>query len=403
MMSRRAAAYLVTLLAVACSSAGESPTPDAGSDAAPSPDGGSQESGPLPDGSTASGTWLMGYYPSWDTPHNGGAFPVSSIDWDALTHVAAAFYIPDAKGNWLPGYFDQATADELIAAAHAHARKVIASIGGADSGAAFETAMQSANLSTFLASLQALLTQGYDGVDIDWEGGTLSAAQTQTLQTSLVQSLRAANPNAILTFTAGYQNENSLDDLSFYGAIAPQVDRINLMTYGMAGAWQGWKSWHTAPLHWNKDTSTPTGIDASVAHYIAAGVPAAKLGVGAGFYGMCYTTPVTAPSQALGASQVAASDGTMSYTNIMASYWSAQAYHYDSAAEAPYLTLSGSNAQKCTYVSYEDATSLAAKAAWIKAQGLGGIIVWTITEGFVASGATLAQQNPLLEALKAGL
>ena len=78
----------------------------------------------------------------------------------------------------------------------------------------------------------------------------------------------------------------------------------------------------------------------------------------------------------------------------MASYYSPAAYHYDSAADVPYLTLSGSNAEKCTYVSYEDATSLAAKGAWVKAQGLGGVIIWTISEGYVASGATRAGAEP---------
>jgi chitinase len=135
-----------------------------------------------------------------------------------------------------------------------------------------------------------------------------------------------------------------------------------------------------------------------------AGVPASKLGVGAGFYGECYTSPVTAPVQTIGASQIAASDGTMSYRNIMANYYSSADYHYDSAADVPYLTLSGSNAEDCTYVSYEDATSIAAKAAWVKTQGLGGIIIWTISEGYVASlGTTVAAQNPLLEAMKTSL
>ncbi len=91
----------------------------------------------------------------------------------------------------------------------------------------------------------------------------------------------------------------------------------------MSGAWEGWESWHSAPLHWNMNGSTPTGIDASVAHYLAAHVPAGKLGVGTGFYGECYTAPVTAPAQTLGSAQVVASDGTMSYRNIMASYYSA--------------------------------------------------------------------------------
>jgi chitinase len=357
------------------------------------------DAGKTEGGTSTSGVWVMGYYPSWDDPVNGGAYPVTAIDWDGVTHVAAAFYVPDGTGGWSSGYFDQTTASQLIAAAHAHGKKAIASIGGAGSGPGFEGSTQSA-MSTFMTSLQALITLGYDGLDLDWEGGNLSTTQDQTLETALIGAIRTANPNIVLTFTAGYENENLLDDLSWYGTIAAQLDRINLMTYGMSGAYQGWESWHSSPLHWNSNSSTPTGIDASVAHYLAAHVPAAKLGVGSGFYGECYTSPVTAPVQMLGASTIAASDNTMSFTNIMASYYSAGAYHYDSAADVPYLTLSGTNAQNCTFVSYEDATSIAAKGAWVKAQGLGGVIIWTISEGYVASGSNVAAQNPLLEAMK---
>ena len=341
----------------------------------------------------------MGYYPSWDDPVNGGKYAVTAIDWNGLTHVATAFYLPDGKGGWASGTFDATTAAQIIAAAHAHGKKALASIGGASSGAMFEGSTQTA-MATFVSNLEALVTMGYDGLDIDWEGGNLTAAQDQALETSLIAALRKASPGIVLTLTAGYENENLLDDLSWYGTIVAQLDRINLMTYGMSGAYQGWDSWHSSPLHWNSNGSTPTGIDASVAHYLAAHVPAAKLGVGSGFYGECYTSPVTGPAQMLAGSTVPVSDGTMSYTNIMASYYSASAYHYDSQADVPYLTLSGSNAEKCTFVSYEDPTSIAAKGAWVKAQGLGGIIIWTISEGYVASGANVAAQNPLLEAMK---
>jgi chitinase len=355
-----------------------------------------------PDGATAPGAWIMGYYAVWDEPANGGFYPLSAIDWDALTHVATAFYLPDGSGGLASGSFDAATAAQIIAAAHAHGKKALASIGGSGSGPSFEGSTQ-ANLAKFVSSLESLVTMGYDGLDIDWEGGNLSAAQDQSLERSLILAIRAASPGVLLTLTAGYENENLLDDLSFYGAIAPMLDRLNLMTYGMSGAWQGWESWHSSPLHWNSGSSTPTGIDSTVAHYLAKGVPAAKLGVGAGFYGECYTSPVTGPVQSLGSSQVAASDGTMAYRNIMTSYYSGAAYHYDSAADVPYLSLSGSGAERCTYISYEDATSLAAKGAWVKAQGLGGVIVWTISEGYMSAGADVPARNPLLEALSTAL
>jgi chitinase len=350
-----------------------------------------------------SAPWIMGYYANWDEPANGGFYPVSAIDWDSLTIVATAFYVPDGNGGWVAGNFDAPTAASVITAAHTHGKKAIASIGGSGSGPGFEGSTNTANMATFLSNLQDLLSMGYDGLDIDWEGGSLTTAQDQALETSLVTSLRTHNPGIVLTFTAGYENENSLDDLSFYGTLSAEVDRINLMTYGMAGAWSGWESWHSSPLHWNQNTSTPTGIDTSVQHYLAAGVPASKLGVGSGFYGECYTSPVTAPVQTLGASDVAASDGVMSYRNIMASYYSSAAYHYDTSADVPYLTLSGTNAEACTYVTYEDATSVGAKAAWVKAQGLGGIIIWTLSEGYITAGTTVTAQNPLLEAMKAAL
>jgi chitinase len=359
--------------------------------------------GAASDGAPVTSTaWVMGYYAVWDEPANGGFYPLSAVDWGALTHIATAFYLPDG-GGFASGSFDAATAAQLIAAAHAHGKKAIASIGGSGSGPSFEGSTSQANLSAFVGSLEGLVAMGYDGIDIDWEGGNLTVAQDQSLEQSLVMAIRSASPDILLTMTAGYENENDLDDLSFYGNIAPELDRINLMTYGMSGAWVGWKSWHSSPLHWNMNSSTPTGIDSSVAHYVAADVPASKLGVGAGFYGECYTSPVTAPVQSLGASQVVAGDGTMAYRDIMGSYYSAGAYHYDSSADVPYLSLSGANAESCTYVSYEDATSLAAKGAWVKAQGLGAVIIWTVSEGYMSAGASVQAQNPLLEALSASL
>jgi chitinase len=110
------------------------------------------------------------------------------------------------------------------------------------------------------------------------------------------------------------------------------------------------------------------------------------------------------PDQALGASTVAASDGfgNMSYRDILTAYESATARHWDTTALVPYLALSGSNPHACTYVTYEDAQSIGAKGAWVKAQGLGGAIVWTINEGYVPSAASGAQ-NPLLDAMRASL
>jgi chitinase len=355
---------------------------------------------PVDAATAGTGLWVIGYYSGWDATD----LPVDAIEWGGLTHIATAFMIPDGGGftsSTDPSNpsFDSALAQSVIAAAHAAGKKAIASIGGSDSATAFEGATSSANMTAFVASLRDLVTTtGYDGIDIDWEGGPGS---DDALLLDLVQRVRAALPSAVLTMTAGGINTNMVptDLASLYAAAAPSVDRINLMTYGMSGAYTGWRSWHSSPLHWNHDTSTPAGIDDTVAHYVAAGVPAAKLGVGSGFYGECYTAPVTAPDQTLGASTVAASDGVLSYRAIVTTYASGVAAQWDTGAMVPYLTLSASNPEGCTYVTYEDAQSIAAKGAWVKAQGLGGVIIWTINEGYLPS-ADAGAHHPLLDAMR---
>ena len=267
------------------------------------------------------GTWVMGYYDSWDAQ----MYPPSAIDWDGLTHVAAAFYVPDGNGGWASGSFDATTASQLIAAAHAHGKKAIASIGGAELGAgvrgvdavgACRRSWPASRRSSRWATTASTST-----------GRAATSPRRRTRRSRRRSSTRSARRTRgiVLTLTAGYENENSLDDLTWYGTIAAQARSHQPDDLRHVGRlWQGWESWHSSPLHWNNNCSTPTGIDASVSHYLAAHVPAAKLGVGSGFYGECYTSPVTAPVQALGGSQVARATGAMSYRNIMASYYSCE-------------------------------------------------------------------------------
>jgi chitinase len=345
----------------------------------------------------ASSMWVIGYYSGF-----GASYPVAEIDWSGLTHLAVAFYLPDSQGNidesLSRGNAGPTLGHSLVTAAHAAGKKILASLGGSNSQALWQGSTSAANRATFEANLKNLVqSYGFDGVDLDWEP---FAAGDHAALSALVSDLRTQLPGALITMPVGCENNNSPDDLSFFGTLSASVDRLNLMSYGLSGAWQGWKSWHSSPLHWNSDTSTPVAIDSSVDDYLKAGVPAAKLGIGSGFYGECYTSPVTAPDQALGGATVAASDGTMSYANIMSGFYSSSAYHWDSVAMAAYLSFSSpQGSQACTYVTYEDAQAIAAKGAYAKTKGLGGVIIWTINEGYVASAAA-AQRSPLLEAMK---
>ncbi len=344
------------------------------------------------DGGTASGAWSMGYYASWAPDQ----YSISEIEWSGLTHIAMAFYLPNQDGSMTLAGGNPQLAINLIAAAHANGVKAIASIGGADSQSGFQTATASGTVATFAANLVSLLiTTGYDGIDIDWE------PMDKTDEPAVIDTanrIRKAKPGALLTIPIGAINVNLGADLSGYPAIVAAYDQLNIMSYGQAGAWSGWKSWHSSALY-HTDSATPISIDSTVKLYLATGVPAAKLGIGIGFYGLCYSSPVTGPDQALNGSTLVASDGTISYANIMTKYYSASARQWDSLARVPYLSFSAPHAPDgCTYISYDDEQSIAEKGTYVKAKGLGGVIQWELNEGYLSSAAA-GQRNPLLKAI----
>jgi chitinase len=321
--------------------------------------------------------------------------PVSAIEWSALTHVAAAFCRPQPDGSLdetlgLDTTAGPALAAALVAAAHAHGVKAIASIGGASSQAAFGQATAASTMSTFVASLEGLLTRyGYDGIDIDWE--PLSTAD-QAAVLAVAGQLRVAQPGVVLTIAVGYTNPNHPADLSGYPAIAGAFDQVNVMTYGMAGLFPGWKSWYSSALYYS-DKATPSSVDESVSEYLGAGVPATRLGFGLSSEGLCYGGGVTGPDQTLGA---AVTVTHVAYADIVATYYAASASQWDSLAQVPglsFTTPTGPDA--CTFITYDDPRSIARKGAYLEERNLGGLIVWRMGRAYVAG------QNPLLDAVRA--
>jgi len=208
-------------------------------------------------------------------------------------------------------------------------------------------------------------------------------------------------PTAILTVPVGWVNANAPTVASLYGNIAPVLDQINIMSYTMADAWPGWQSWHSSAL-FGETASTPSSVGSSVNAYLAAGVPAAKLGIGIGFAAACWSAPVTGPKTSTNGSHVVAQDHVMTFDHVMSAYYSSSAHHWDATAQVPYLGFSSAQGPEgCTFVSYDDPQSILAKGDYVKQMGLGGTIVWTINQGY-RPGEPAGQQDPLMQALAQG-
>jgi spore germination protein YaaH len=380
-----------TFSVVAINSAGAGPASASSApvtpQAAPTP--------PPPSGTP--GRWVSGYYVGYQR----SLYPVAEIDFSLMSHIVVGRIIPTSTGGVLT-HFDitdtegPAMARAVSTRAHQAGKKAILMLGGAGTHAQFVSAASATYREVFVTNLLATMDAlGYDGIDVDWE--PIQEADKAPLLW-LLQQLRARRPGMLITLPVGMVNNNSPGTHdAWYGQAAAVVDRVNLMSYGMGGAWQGWEVWHHSPLY-DAAYARPMSVESTVDRYLSVGVPAAKLGIGLGFYGTCWKGAYQARvSQSTTTSRVG-NDNNMSYANIMASYYDGAARRWDAAAGVPYLTFSSPKGPNgCNFVSYEDEQSIAAKGDFARARGLGGAIVWTIAEGHLAS-APIGSRDPLLAA-----
>ncbi len=350
-----------------------------------------------------SARWVMGYYVGYERSLQSPA----QIDFSGLTHLMVGRVIPNADAT-IGKHFDidasngPIWAQQAVNAAHAANRKAILMVGGAGEIDAWRAAATPAKRATFVSNLIAVMDQfGADGLDLDWE-----PIQTQDHANllALAQALRAARPDMLLTMPVDWINTNTqwnprpVGEPAFLVAIAPVLDRINVMTYEMAAAYEGWHSWFASPLHGHA-ANTPSSVSSSIQYYRDSGVPAARLGVGFGFYGNCFRG-VTQPRVAVTPVNFIGSDGVMSYRNILASYLPQMTAHHDAVAQAPWLASAVQRGpQGCNLVTYETPQSIAAKSQYARTLQLGGAIIWTISQGHVPTNPA-GQQNPLLTAIK---
>ena len=339
--------------------------------------------------------WVAGYHVGYERD----LYPVGEIDFSAITHLMVGRIEPLAAGA-VSTHFDidddngPIWAHSAVDAAHAAGRKAVLMVGGAGEIDGWRDAANAAHRATFVANLLEVVDDyGFDGLDLDWE--PLEDFDRPDF-VALASALRSARPGLLLTVPVGWINANFATPDPFWGEIAPLFDRIHIMSYGMAGPW-GWETWHGAALY-GETGITPSSVSSSVDYYLASGVPRNQLGIGLGFYGNCWQG-VTGPHQDGG--DLTASDGAMSYRNIVEDYFQPGLRQWDALARVPWLgSTTPLGPQACTFVSYDDAEAIMEKGQYVRENGLGGTIIWTIGQGhFPDRPAT--QRDPLLDAVRA--
>lgn len=338
-----------------------------------------------------SSMWVTAYYPSWAWS-NG--YTDTEVPWSALTHVV---YFSANPSDTYP-YFDSTYASyswvpTLVSAAKSHGVKIILCVGGVwGTGATYmdSIAVDSAKTYTFAQNAcDFAYRNGFQGIDIDWETNMGNQDAHDRMLRAFHYYLTQWPTQGLLTIaetqaagsTYGYRAS----------AINAYVDMANMMNYDLG---QGQTAGFNAGLHvpnYSNYTSW-TWDDHGPKQLLDIGVSASKTACGIPLYGRGDFT-VTKPG-----------DTKTSYYSpyynfdVLQKYITDSTYHWDATALVPWLSnASGfSGTSGVTFISYDDSASVAAKVAYAKTLGLGGVMMYDLRAGWLSSKSTVAERNPLV-------
>jgi chitinase len=354
-----------------------------------------------------SNSWVTAYYAGWNQGQaDNGVLPSSDIDFSTLTHIIHFGLVPNTNGT-LDSTSNTLTvinSDSLIAKAHAAGKKVLICVGGWGSESAFEKATSVLTLPAFIANLVSFMQRrGYDGIDVDWEPLSVAdVAQYTLLITGLRTSLNLINPTALLTVAVA-------SEAATIASLIDQIDQINVMTYDMSGAYTGWVTWYNAPL-FNGGAVFPSNGDplpsasSLISTFLAAGIPANKIGIGIPFYGYVWSggsgTPtggVTRPQQSWTTAPNVQSD--VPYATIMQEYYQPQYLRWDSVAQVPYLSIDKPGSSNDKFISFDDERAVWYKMKFARDNGLGGVFIWELGGGY-RNDLPSGRRDSLLQSVK---
>jgi chitinase len=356
--------------------------------------------------------WITGYYPGYESSQ----MAPSNIDFATVTHVIHFALVPANGGsiNSSANNLTTAACAKLVGLAHAAGRKALVCVGGAGTETDFLNATTAASLGPFVANIANFMARnGYDGVDLDWEPFNSSDTGQYT---NLVNALRATldgfATHRLLTVAAPAYPEygdSPTAEFTMLASVQGQLDQINIMTYDLSGAYEGWVTWYNSPIYdcgytfpSDPDELVPS-INGAVGNFVSQGVQPGKLGIGLPFYGYIWTggPGMTQPRQGWPATNVP-TVSTPTYAQIINNYYHSNLYHWDNIAQAAYLSITNNPAAGDMFISYDDTRACQSKVSYARDLHLGGLMIWELSQDY-APTQPAGQRAPLTAALNQAL
>lgn len=312
-----------------------------------------------------------------------------SINWSLLTHFAFCSVAFDANGNITPNGGCNDPSPALVNLAHSKGVKVVILIWSPGNTAIVDGVLASASKRQTLAnSIKNYIQQfNLDGVNIDFENipatnsvdSQPNKSKVVTFSQVLHTTLKAANPAYHIAWSTPYTKEcQFIRPVWDFTQMTPYVDAFTVMSYDYIAGNTGWTGSHQ-PFAGGPQYGSAYGLSANkkqfnfqntVTEYLAAGVPASKIVMGQGFYGIEWKNLSSGTPAVNGAS-----GGTRLNYNVI-------------AANAASKGKQWFNTEKTHYYSYQNGgwvqgffdsdSTLGVKLDHINSQNLGGLMIWAL-------------------------
>ncbi|KAI9507541.1 chitinase [Russula earlei] len=347
---------------------------------------------------------------AWFTSWHSSDFTLSDISWSKYTtlNYAVATTTTSVSTIGLTAE-DKQLLPQFVQACKKNGVLAILSIGGWTGSRYFSTAVStSTNRKAFAkAVMKVVLQYQLDGIDFDWEypgrqgiGNNRVSKNDSANFLLFLQTLRLQNGAKNLVISAAVSmsvftgsNGHPLSDVSGFAKV---LSYIAIMNYDNFGPWSPVVGPNAAlddscaPLQY-QDGSAKSGVKA----WTSAGFPADQIVLGVATYGHSYRVN---PSNAYNASQQIhpyvpfnstqqpsgdkwnPTTGVFDFWGLInAGFLNADGtpangidYDFDTCSQTPFVY----NSKTDVMVSYDDATSFAAKGNYIKTAGLLGFAMW---------------------------
>jgi len=307
---------------------------------------------------------VYGWYPYWE----GSAY--LDLRWDLLSHLSFFCLEADAQGNLVDVHGWPSSWSGLIASANENDVELTVTCTLFSSSGINTLCANSTYRARLIANLiDACHDGGATGVNIDFEGSNLNAANLVLFMQELSEALRAAIPGAHLSMATPAVDWTSSFDFDQLG-FACDALTIMCYCYHYGGGSPGPNSPLTAGQVWNQYCVTWTVDDYLDPGY---GTTPDKLAIGVPYYGYDWVTasdPSSYPAEDGPGNGVA-----MFYNEIMDEH-SGYPKRWDQHSQTPwYYYYNGSTPHQ---VWYDDAQSLGLKYDFLLERELQGIAIWAL-------------------------